>query len=239
LALLRGDISAAARIVNQREFPPEADGLLLLETPELTRIRILIAQNDADSLQQAMEALRVVQRVTLNTYNRLRHVEVLALRALILDARDEMETALDVIQQAVHIAERGGMVRTFVDLGQPMPALLYRLASSSPTSAYARQLLGSFPRSRKPAIRPETGGEDRVLQPLTEREWEVLTLMGRRLSNKEIAQDLIISPYTVKKHASNIYQKLAVNSRQQAVARAYQLGLLSTTDEGPPFLAFT
>ncbi|MGD8804628.1 MAG: LuxR C-terminal-related transcriptional regulator [Chloroflexota bacterium] len=239
LALLRGNISAAARLVDQLRSAPGEDSLLLLETPQLTFIRILLAQNTVASLQKAMSALHVLQRVTQNTYNRLRQVEVLTLRALVLEALGETETALDILQQAVVVAGRGGMVRVFVDLGPPMAALLYRLTNSDAASPYARHLLAAFPRLRQPVMLEHDAEVNDLLQPLTDREWEVLSLMGHRLSNKEIAQNLIISPNTVKKHASNIYQKLDVNSRRQAIARAHQLGLLSVTNEVARFFAFT
>jgi LuxR family maltose regulon positive regulatory protein len=131
------------------------------------------------------------------------------------------------------------MVRIFIDLGPPMAALLYRLTNSDAASPYARHLLAAFPRLRQPVMLEHDAEVNDLLQPLTDREWEVLSLMGHRLSNKEIAQNLIISPNTVKKHASNIYQKLDVNSRRQAIARAHQLGLLSVTNEVARFFAFT
>jgi LuxR family maltose regulon positive regulatory protein len=232
-AMERGQIVDALRQIEQVAAAPGQQSLSLLEIPALTHVRILMAHSTVASLQEVMNILRTLQRTAAMGYNRLRSVEVLALRALTLEALGETETALDTLQQALVVGERGGMVRIFADLGPPMAALLYKLAGSELTGAYVGQLLAAFPRSPHPAIVPAVEEVD----ALTDREWEVLALMGQRLSNKEIALHLTISPHTVKKHASNIYQKLDVSSRRQAIARAAQLGLLSP-DGGSPPLAF-
>jgi LuxR family maltose regulon positive regulatory protein len=185
-----------------------------------------------------MDGVRSLQRISQTTYQRVRHAEVLALRTLVLAAQGDMDKALDGLRQALVVAERAGLVRVFVDLGPPMAAQLYRLAMDGTASAYAQQLLVAFPRLSRPTPLAEDKAAE-MIEPLTDREWEVLALMGRRLSNKEIAQDLFISPHTVKKHASNVYQKLGVNSRRQAISRAQQLGLLQFLADGGPYPAFT
>jgi LuxR family maltose regulon positive regulatory protein len=232
---LARDLSVdALRKIRQVVIAPRQQSLSPLEIPALTHVRVLIAHNTVASLEEALNLLRTMQRTASMGYNRLRAVEVLALRALALEALGETETARDALQQALIAGERGGMVRVFTDLGPPMAALLYRLAGSDRARSYVGQLLASFPRAPHTVIVPD----EEEVDALTDREWEVLALMGRRLSNKEIAQQLTISPHTVKKHASNIYQKLDVSSRRQAIARATQLGLLPPPSSGGPILAF-
>jgi LuxR family maltose regulon positive regulatory protein len=133
----------------------------------------------------------------------------------------------------VGLAEPYGFVRTFVDLGPEMREALRDLATRDRSPLYVERLLGAFPipagggsgaagvpAPLQPALRA-------LPEPLTERELEVLDGLGRRLSNKEIAEELAISPLTVKRHASNIYGKLGVASRRQAIRRADEAGLLS------------
>ena len=134
-------------------------------------------------------------------------------------------------------------MRTFLDLGAPLAALLRALAARRPPSPYLARLLAAFdaeprlggPSPPRPSPRPRRapGGAAAGADPalalaslLTEREAEVLELMGRHLTNKEIAAALSISPMTVKRHVSNVFDKLGVGSRRQAVAQAAALGLL-------------
>ena len=128
-------------------------------------------------------------------------------------------------QQAVALAEPGGVIRVFVDLGPRMAALLHQLAAQRVGPAdFIATLLAAFPAARDPAPALR---QPSLIEPLSERELEVLALLAQRLTNKEIARVLSISPMTVKRHSSNIYQKLAVGGRREAVAKAAALGLVS------------
>jgi LuxR family maltose regulon positive regulatory protein len=127
------------------------------------------------------------------------------------------------------LAQPGGFIRTFVDLGPKMAELLNQFADRGVKTDYIGQILAAF------AGQPQTNGNQRssnavtnhdLIEPLTRREREVLEFLGRWLSDKEIAQEMVISPRTVKKHASNIYGKLGVRNRMQAVEKAKDLGLL-------------
>ena len=159
-----------------------------------------------------------------------RTIELLALQSLVCDALDEPERALDALSHALAFGEPEGYVRTFVDLGTPMIQLLSQAAEQRITPEYAGRLLGAFPQSAVtptkrttiPAHPPLPG----LVEPLSEREIEILRLIARGLSNKEIAQQLYLSQGTIKVHAHNIYGKLGVNGRTQAIARATDLGIL-------------
>jgi LuxR family maltose regulon positive regulatory protein len=194
--------------------------------PLLTRIRVLIAQGSRESLLEAIRLLLTALRAAQSTGNRLCIVNVLALRALVLRAQGSEETALDVLERAVNMARQGGLVRSFVDLGLPMANLLYHLVDRQEgADSYAEQLLAAF--ERRTTVHPLTvQANESLVEPLTERELEVLTMLARRLSNIEIAQRLDISPLTVKKHTINIYQKFNVQNRRDAVAVAGKLGLI-------------
>ncbi len=136
------------------------------------------------------------------------------------------------------LAQPGGFVRTFVDLGPDMANLLYQLAERGVEPEYLGLVLPAFkeatmpdPTKVKGPVSPSVRRSEPVpalpmVEPLTRRELEVLKLLSQDLSNKEIARALVISPLTVKRHASNIYAKLGVSGRVKAVARARALGIL-------------
>jgi len=155
---------------------------------------------------------------------------VLALQALLHDARGEQPAARSALERAVNLARLGGFIRLFLDLGPGMEGLLKRLIRRNINVDYVGKILAAF-RDEKQVVVPDASDQDipspsPLIEPLTNRELEVLSLLEQRLRNKEIAEKLFISPETVKRHTINIYQKLSVNSRREAVAKAEGLGIL-------------
>jgi LuxR family maltose regulon positive regulatory protein len=147
----------------------------------------------------------------------------------LLQAESETEAALDVLQQTLVRTREGGLIRTFVDFGRPLQRLLVELSRrSTPADPYVERLLAAFPSADAPldADPTQRAAGRGLAEQFTWREIEVLELLADRLSNKEIAAELVISPLTVKRHSINIYQKLGVNGRRAAVAQARSLGLL-------------
>jgi LuxR family maltose regulon positive regulatory protein len=209
--------------------------MLWMETPHLTQAHILIARNHGSDLRVALEILDAVSDVAERTHNTTHKLRVLALRALALEMMGEREGAQIALQQAVELARPGGFVRVFVELGPPMKAMLEQLSNESFAAEIIRRVLQAFPDadSGPPSVAPAASverspdrGNGSLVEPLTARELEILELLRRRSSDKEIARALIISPATVQRHTANIYGKLGVHRRSDAVAVAEDLGLL-------------
>jgi LuxR family maltose regulon positive regulatory protein len=157
----------------------------------------------------------------------------LILKAMALQALGDVAQALSVLQQALTLSEPDGFVLAFVDEGTPMAQLLYQVTECGIMPEYAGRLLTAFETTDEHRINEENRAPTLLLtrppaliEPLTKRELEILELIAEGLSNRKIADRLVISVGTVKVHARNIYGKLQVSRRTEAVARAQHLGLL-------------
>ncbi|MCU0501344.1 MAG: LuxR C-terminal-related transcriptional regulator [Anaerolineae bacterium] len=224
LALLHGQTGEAARWVAQVDRNIRMTPMPHFYAPDFTLVEILLAQGTPASLEEAAHLLARLHEVVQATRNTRFLIEALALEALLHDARHAQGAALEALVQAVALAEPGGVIRVFVDLGPRMAALLHQLVAQrmGPVDFITR-LLAAFPAARGPALASRQPG---LIEPLSERELAVLALLAQRLTNKEIARMLNISPMTVKRHSSNIYQKLLVGGRREAVAKAAALGIV-------------
>ena len=200
--------------------------------PQLTLPKILLAQDTPASRKQAAAELSRLYAFVTATHNTCFTIEVLALEALLYRAQGNEPSALTALEQAVTLAQPGGFVRVFVDLGPNAAALLGRLAArgvAGNARGYVDQLLRAFaaehfsPQSQP--VKPPTADAD-MIEPLTRREQEILALLAQRMTAKEIAQKLVVSDQTVKRHRVNIYQKLGVHTRRDAIAAAVALGVL-------------
>ncbi len=182
--------------------------------------RLLLAEGrPGDSLvvlEQVLPVLRRRGRVKAE-------IEVLLLIALAHQADGRPQLAIETLEQALKLAEPGGFIRIFADEGPPLAPLLYQCAAQKILPEYTNKLLVAFP-----IVEPTGAGRrqpEQLIQPLSPRELEVLALIAAGRSNREIADELVISISTVKVHTRNIYAKLDVNNRVQAVARARSLGI--------------
>jgi LuxR family maltose regulon positive regulatory protein len=229
LALHSDDVGRA--IQRMQSIPSDIPSLMLvfLEIPIISKTQALITQRTDASYQEAaqlLEELLAFVKAMNNTYQEIR---ILACLAQVYQAQGRTKEAQDALEHSLKLAQPGGFIRTFVDLGLKMAELLNQFADRGFKTDYIHQLLAAF--SGQPQIigkqRPVKAlANDDLVEPLTRREREVLELLGKWLSGKEIAQELVISPRTVKKHTSNIYGKFGVKNRMQAVEKAKDLGLL-------------
>jgi LuxR family maltose regulon positive regulatory protein len=219
LWLAGGNLSAARRWA-ERHGQNDAEPVSFRREPEqmaLARIRLAEGRwADARALLERLAgAAAAGKRIG-------RLIEIKALQALAL-RQDEPEAALAVLEEALVLAEAAGYVRTFLDEGSQLADLLRTLAGRpGPAQAYARRLLSAAAGDPQPA--PPTG----LLEPLTDRELEVLHLLADGLSNQELAARLTVTYGTIKTHVHHIYEKLGTGSRTRAIARARELHLLET-----------
>jgi LuxR family transcriptional regulator, maltose regulon positive regulatory protein len=151
-------------------------------------------------------------------------VLALLLRAQIYALIEKTEAGLEDLVQALQLAAPEGMMRTFLDEGAEMAGLLRRVQKQSVLSEYVKKLLAAFSatESRDAPVAEQSG----LVEPLSGRELQVLGLMSEGLTNPEIAMRLVLSLSTVKTHLNNIYGKLNVRNRAEAVMRGKELGLL-------------
>jgi LuxR family maltose regulon positive regulatory protein len=240
LMLLQGDLEGAGNWVDTFTDPPPDRPFLWFEEPQVTRARILVTRTTNVDLQLAWPILDDLYAIVERTHNTRYKIEILALRALALDARDQ-DTRGDTgqadatLMQALDLARLGGFIRVFVDLGKPMQRMLRRMERQDHSAEMIRRVLAAFQEDDKNLLgnaspaqlrRQPSLANSTLAEPLTRRELEVLTLLRDPLSIKEIALKLNISHATASRHTINIYGKLGVNQRWKAVAKAEELNIL-------------
>lgn len=184
------------------------------------------------ALDRAAEALPLLTRLLEAAVTMERQgdeIRYLVLIALAQHAGGNMQLALDSLSQALTLAEPQSYVRLFVDEGRPMAELLRSAVSHNISPDYASKLLAAFPKDGQSAIpidKELTINTPMLAEPLSEREIEVLRLIAEGYKYKEIAERLVVSINTVRHHTRNVYGKLNVNNRTQAIGKAKELRLL-------------
>ena len=189
-----------------------------------------MAQGSEASLDEAGEKLALYRKKNEVQNNTRQLIDILLLQSLVYQKQSQRDKALTTLVRAITLAEPGGFIRPFLELGPEMAELLVRLSQRDEAQAYIARILAAFPGERQDEkhLQAADGADSFLVEPLTPRELDVLALLAQGLTNKEIAQQLVISPGTVRQHAYNLYQKLQVSNRLQAVTKASDLGLLFT-----------
>jgi LuxR family maltose regulon positive regulatory protein len=223
----QGDMHFALRWARSYDAQPFFDFVMLLEAASLIRARILILHGTDPEVQRAKDRLYAQLTAARTEHFTQREISILAHLALAHERQGERAQALELTQQAVQLAQPGGFIRTFVDIGQPMRELLNVLGSSMPKQSqpYLAKLLTSFDEEayQTPA---NLDPQQQAAPTITRRELEVLRLMQAERTDAEIASELVITLSTARKHAGNLYRKLDANNRWQAVKKAEELGIL-------------
>ncbi len=222
-----GNLNAAANWVKERGLSIDDKLSQRREGEHTVLARILIAQNQLEEADQLLE--RLIENAEAKTRFRA-VIEMRLLKTFAFYKKDNIHSAWSDLSQALAIAEPGGFIYTVVSEGKPMAELLEKVLADmkradlekkfSLSKAFVKKLLATFE-----AAKPPKKALD-LIEPLSERELEVLHLIAAGLSNQQIAQKLFISLNTVRTHTKNINTKLNVHSRTQAAARAKELGIL-------------
>ena len=228
--LAQGRLTEALAWVRERDLSVDDELSYPREFEHLTLARVLIARFRSDgeerSLADAMGLLGRLQDAAEEGRRMGSTIEILTLQALAHEAQGDIPGGLAPLERAVSLAEPEGYLRTFVDQGEPMRTLLRHAAAAGVSSAYTQQLLSAFDGRAQPALVTAPAPQAELAEPLTAREVEILRLVAAGMRNQEIADQLVISVATVKRHIANVYGKLGVGHRTEAVARANELKLL-------------
>lgn len=221
VALLRGEPASAIKWARSvREAPTPAGLFMWLEVPALTRARALVAEGSEGSTSEALDVLSEIRHLSEACRFVNQSIEVAVLTALAHEKRGQAGPALQSLEEALGMAAPGGWTRPFLEAGKPLADLLAGLPKRDVHAAFLAEIGSSaVPAPAAPRAEPPLGR-------LTDREQDVLELLAERLLYKEIAARLFISPQTVNSHLKNVYSKLHVGNRHQAVARARELGIL-------------
>ena len=207
----QGQVAAAAQLARQYELP-------------LSQARVLIAQDDPSAALAVLEPLRRQMEARGWADEQLK---TMVLQAVAQHLCGEKEKAAHVLGEALALAEPGGLIRLFVDEGAPMAELLSAAAAQGIRPDYANKLLAAFELEPKDErATSSVPGPSSLVEPLSPRELEVLRLIAQGLSNQEIGERLFLALDTVKGHNRRIFDKLQVQRRTEAIARASELGLL-------------
>jgi LuxR family maltose regulon positive regulatory protein len=230
LALMQGRIATAGQWAAQLDPVPPLSPVYGIFSPHSTLVKVWLAQNTPSSREQAGDLLGRLQAFFASTHNSRFLIETLALQALLSSTEGDEAAALTALKQAITLAEPGGFIRLFVDFSPSMARLLEQVRHQGVAPAYISRILAAFETRDDPQAAeggPASGAQhEPLVDPLTPRELEVLALLARHLTNRQIAEELVVSPGTVKTHTLRIYRKLGVRGRQQAVARAQELDIL-------------
>jgi len=238
LWLAQGDLQAAHRwAASQEERSGSGDRFgFENELTHMAQARVFIAQNRPN---EAIGLLSHLEETARSAGRMGRIIEILLLQALALREIGDSEHAILALTKSLALAEPGGYVRVFLDEGRPMQLLLAQWlahAGASPLREYAIHLLSQFDAEPhvvtaavekvSPTGDPSASSGQALVEPLSQRELEVLHLIALGRTNQEIARQLIVAPGTVKAHTASIYRKLDVANRTEAVRRARDLGIL-------------
>ena len=202
--------------------------------PHLTYVRVRLAEGTPEARAEARTVIQRLRETYASIHATRALIEVLCLQALAEAAGGMSDAATEAVEKALRLAEPGRLVRVFVDLGRPMRELLRRLEPDRAPFGFVGRILSAFAGedlgiSGEIPVSETARSESRrqlLGVELTNREEEILALLADRLTNKEIAARLHITPGTVKTHTVSLYRKLGTRGRREAVAKAKALGLL-------------
>lgn len=230
----QGELEKALTWARERKLAIDEPLSYLKEFEQITFARILLSQSHSakigSSLRDATGLLERLLKAAKEGGRVGSVIEILILQSLAYQIEEDIPAALSVLERALKLAEPEGYMRVFVDEGVAMATLLRQAVSNGIMSDYKSRLLSACDAEQKgldvetpPSASPASSS---LIEPLSQRELDILRLFKTELSGPEIAQELVIALSTVRTHTKSIYSKLNVNSRRAAVKRAIELGLI-------------
>jgi LuxR family maltose regulon positive regulatory protein len=223
--IAQGRLGEALGWAREQGLSADDDLSYLREFEHITLARLFWARQAEDSVDQAARLLERLLQAAEEGERTGRVIEILVLLALTRQRLGDIPAALACLERAVTLAEPEGYVRVFADEGPPIATLLRALAKRGTAGNYARRLLAAVGE-----IGHDSPVKQALIEPLSERELDVLRLLGTELDGPAIARELMVSLNTVRTHTKHIYAKLAVTSRRAAVRRAAELGVSRSRD---------
>jgi LuxR family maltose regulon positive regulatory protein len=235
IALLQDRLEEAEQWLEMAGEQTVLGPMAFLEDPPNTKARLLLTKGDEASVAHGQTLLEKLLQHVEAIRNTPKMIQVLALQAWAYDLQGQEVKAREVLERALALASPGGYIRTFVDL-PPVARSLNELRKHRKVhqvvdqkgDTYIQGILSAMTPLTSQAIPKEELLQNEGLEPLTNREVQILRLLEKDLTNKEIARKLVVTTGTVKVHTNNVYRKLSVNNRHAAVTLARTLGFLAS-----------
>jgi LuxR family maltose regulon positive regulatory protein len=234
LALLRDDVESAERWVEMAGEQWALSPLVSFAIPPITKAHLLLTRGDEPGVEQGQEILAMLLQPGSSMRSTRKMIQALALQAIAYDLQGRVTEALDTLERAIELARPGGFIRAFADL-PPLVKLLQELrkrrkacqATDNRLDTYLQRLLVAMNPTALQAVSTQELMRQKGLEPLTNRELQILRLLSKDLTNKEIARELVVTSGTIKAHTNSIYRKLSVKNRRSAVTLCKSLDLLA------------
>ena len=234
LALLQNEVESAEQWLQMAGDHEVLGPMMFFEDPPITKAYLLLAKGDEMSVAHGQALLTRLLQYVQARHNTRKTIKVLALQAWSYDLQGRMSEALDLLERTLALARPGGFIRTFADIPS-LVRLLHELRKrrkarqevDKKLDTYLQRILAAMSPSSALTMSKEDLLQQEGLEALTDREMQILHLLDKDLSNKEIARELVVTPGTVKVHTNNVYRKLSVNNRRAAVTLAKALGFLA------------
>jgi LuxR family maltose regulon positive regulatory protein len=236
LALLQDEVEQAEQWLEMAGEQEVLGPMMFLEDPPITTAWMFLAQGDEVSVVHGQALLNQILQHVEAIHSTRKTIQVLALQAWAYDLQGRKTEALKVLERALALARPAGFMRTFADV-PPLARLLQEVRKRRKArqqvdrklDTYLQHLLAAMSSRVASPVSTEALLRQEGLEPLTERELQILYLLDKDLTNKEIARELVLTTGTVKVHTSNVYRKLGVNNRRAAVSLAKALGYMGAS----------
>jgi LuxR family maltose regulon positive regulatory protein len=224
LAIAENNLQKASENLKKAEMFFDSGILIFnIEVPRITNCKLLLAKKSHKKTDEAIKKLTGILDFVNKINNIPQTIEVLILLSVAYYKKNNLQKAVDKLTEALGLAEKGHFIYPFVEQAAYINSLLPKINSTDDNINDFISILRKKISNNNSGIKNEAP----PIENLSNRELDVIHLLAQRLSNKEIAEKLFISPTTVKKHTINIYQKLDVNKRLKAVAKAKEIGIIN------------